>query len=434
MSQTPKASTKSSIALRIVSSPGPINRLRAGNFGLDKLRGKRPALELYYAAGDPHSHLAAQWLRQNMDRLQLEVLIRLVGDSESLLYPEADKQRAFALEDAKQIAAAYGLSFSSDYRTPSAEQCLHAARSLMHCSNTQDFLQREASVATALFHGDNNAIKPAADSQTTQQHLAHNSQRRARLGHYLPGMWQLQGRWYWGVDRMHHLHTHLQQLDALQGDQPLITLDPTQATLPARQADETLEFYFSFRSPYSYLAAVALQQQRDELPVPLRIRPVLPMAMRGLKVPSRKRLYIARDVKREADALGIAFGRIADPLGDGALRCLTAVTLARDTKQTLDFLVSASRTVWSQGIDVARDDGLRYACEQAGLDWPAVTQKLAQGFDLDAAEQNRQALFDAGLWGVPSYRCGALTTWGRDRWWLMQEYLRRPPAAGVPKA
>ena len=95
----------------------------------------------------------------------------------------------------------------------------------------------------------------------------------------------------------------------------------------------------------------------------------------------------------------------------------------------MQFLLAASRAVWSQGLDVASDAGLMKVCQQAGLDWRAVSRQLQQGYELSAAEANRQALLQAGLWGVPSFHCGELLTWGRDRWWLVQEYLRRGQAA-----
>ena len=58
-------------------------------------------------------------------------------------------------------------------------------------------------------------------------------------------------------------------------------------------------------------------------------------------------------------------------------------------------------------LDVRRDDVLRSVFERCGLDWSAAQRKLAQGIDTRAAEANREALFAAGLWGVPSFRRGA---------------------------
>ena len=425
MTNPPKASPRSHITARIVAGPGPIARFKARRYGLDTLLRRPPALELYYEAGDPHSHLAAQLLPRLLPRLKVPVQVRVVGTPEPVLYPEADKQRAFALEDARRIAPAWGLQFAAEPVLPAAAASLLAARRLLACTDTATFLEREAELAPALFAG--RAIESGAqalDATEARAALAANVQRRAALGHYLPGMWQFDGDWFWGIDRLDALAGALRRRDALDGDAPLLDFDPAAARLPTVPIDTpVVEFFYSFRSPYSYLAAEQVAQA--DWPAPLSIRPVLPMAMRGMKIPRRKGLYIARDVKREADRLGLPFGRIADPLGAGAERCLSLFPLAPDTAAQLAFLLSASRGVWSEGIDVATDAGLRFVWERAGLDWPPAAAKLARGMDLDYAEQNRQALFTAGAWGVPSFRYGDFMTWGRDRIWMLEEVFRR---------
>ena len=46
-------------------------------------------------------------------------------------------------------------------------------------------------------------------------------------------------------------------------------------------------------------------------------------------------------------------------------------------------------------------------------------------------EQNRQALYDAGLWGLPSFRLldeqgeQLLALWGQDRLWLFAREIQR---------
>ena len=423
----PQPSIRSRIVERVVSAPGTMNRLRARRGGLDYLLGRPPQLELYYEPGDPHSHLAAQLLPTLAQRLRIPLCIRLVGESDPAVYPEQQKQREFALQDATRIAPAYGLSFPDAAQRPSAEAIMQGARALLATGSLDEFMSAESQVAAQLFQGETPQPKANAPSLSeVQAELSRNHKRRAALGNYLPAVWQLNGQWYWSIGRLDHLEMDLRHGGWLEGDEALTSFDPGQAALPDLPLDTLeLEFFYSFRSPYSYLAAEALLALQDNLPVPLRIRPVLPMAMRGMKIPPYKGLYIARDTYREAEKRNIPFGRIADPLGVATERCLSLFNLLDDTKQQLAFIVSNSRAVWSEGIDVADDDGLRYVWERAGLDWAAAQAKLAQGMDLELAEINRQALFDAGLWGVPSFRLGSFASWGNDRIWMLQEIFRR---------
>lgn len=423
MTQPPAPSAKSFIAQRIANSRGPVNRLRARRFGLDLALRRSPALELYYEAGDPHSHLCAQLLPVLAQRLKTPLRVFVVPPPTPGSYPEAARQRDFALIDAKRIAPAFGLQFDHQARLPDADQAHRAALQLTSIQDPIHFAQTETDLATALF-GDAD-LTVAESSSANELKLQGNARRRQRLGHYLPAMWQFNGEWFWGLDRLDILEQRLREKNLLEGRQPLAEFNAAHARLPMLVPGQALEFFFSFRSPYSYLAALDMQRLLPKLSVNLEIRPVLPMAMRGLPVPLDKRLYIVRDVKRRADQLGYAFGRIADPIGAGAERCLNIFPLARTTRQQLDYLVAAGTAIWSQGIDVASDSGLGYVAEGAGMDRAAVEAKLADGPDLDYAEQNRKALFEAGLWGVPSFRIGSFATWGQDRLWMIEELLRR---------
>ena len=100
------------------------------------------------------------------------------------------------------------------------------------------------------------------------------------------------------------------------------------------------------------------------------------MAMRGQAVPRAKRLHTLRDVDREAARLGLPFGRIHDPIGAGAERCLLVAEHAVDVGRERAFVLEASRGIWAEAVDVAGDPGLRRVCEEAGLRWEACAAAL----------------------------------------------------------
>src|SRR3546814_8951657 len=100
------------------------------------------------------------------------------------------------------------------------------------------------------------------------------------------------------------------------------------------------------------------------------------MVMRGLPVPRIKRLYIVRDVQRCADALGIAFGRIHDPVGDGVLRLLTVYPHDADADTQLRYCALAAQAVWADGLDACRDEVVRSVIERCGLRSEEHTSEL----------------------------------------------------------
>ena len=429
----PRPAPKALVAERLASHRDPLSRLRARGFGGDVVRRRPPALELYYEPGDPHSHLCAQLLPMLAERIDAPIEVRLVGESAPEDYPERGRQRAYAIADAARIAPARGLAFPAGAQVPDPAARAWAASelaALAAASDLQAFVQREREVAAALFAATPGA-GPAAAPGGVAELLDENARRRQQLGHNLPGMWQFDGDWFWGVDRLGHLEARLRDRQLLDGDEPLGRLDPALAVLPSFDGPlPRLEFFYSFRSPYSYLAALEMQRFQAEWPTGVDVRPVLPMAMRNISVPRVKRMYTVRDVKREATALGVEFGKIADPLGDGARRCLQVFPLAAGSEQQLAFLASASQGVFAEGIDVATDDGLRFVVERAGMSWGDAEQSIEAGaLEPEYAERNRLDLLQSGLWGVPCYRVGAFGAWGQDRFWMLREILRRHASA-----
>jgi 2-hydroxychromene-2-carboxylate isomerase len=437
---TPRPLPKALVVERIASHRDPLGVLRARRFGADLVRRRPPVLELYYEPGDPHSHLCAQLLPGLLKRVRAPVEVVLVGQAGPEDYPEAERQRAYAIKDATRIAPAHGLTFPADAVIAGAAARRWGASELARAADAREFARLEPEIAEALFaDGGGAAAGSAADpgdppGPELDGLLEANARRRQRLGHNLPGVWQFDGDWFWGVDRLHHLEARLRRHRLLDGSEPLDQLRPEAAELPSFAAElPTLEFFYSFRSPYSYLAAVELERFHASWPGSLEIRPVLPMAMRNITVPRVKRMYTVRDVKREARRLGTPFGRIADPLGDGARRLLEVFPLAEGTEAQLRLLLSAARAVWSEGVDVATDDGLRYVVERAALGWRDARERIAaSSAEPEYAERNRAELLAAGLWGVPCYRIGEFTAWGQDRFWMLREIARRH-AAGPAK-
>jgi 2-hydroxychromene-2-carboxylate isomerase len=226
------------------------------------------------------------------------------------------------------------------------------------------------------------------------------------------------GDWYWGIDRLHFLEERLQR-EGLQGTLGLVRGPvPSLARAIADAAGATLriEAFVSFRSPYSYLAVAQLIELRERHGVDVVLRPILPMVMRGLPVLRAKKIYIAQDAKREADRLGIPFGRVYDPLGKGIGHCLALYfNCAVRRGLELELARSVMQGIWSEGRDVANIPELVSLAGRVGVEEAEVRAALEDGSWKDRAEENREALTDLGLWGVPSFRIGAYQTWGQDR-------------------
>ena len=148
------------------------------------------------------------------------------------------------------------------------------------------------------------------------------------------------------------------------------------------------------------------------------------MVMRGLPVPWPKRLYILRDTKREADRLGIPFGKVVDPVGkpveDGLALLHAAITQGKGSALLEAFLEG----VFANGVDAGSAFGLEGIGVRAGLTARDMAAALKDDSWRAVAEANRADMLARGIWGVPSFRVNDLPVlWGQDRLWMLEEDL-----------
>lgn len=291
-----------------------------------------------------------------------------------------------------------------------------------------NWLETSIATLTALWSG---STLPAGPSIDPTPAIAAGNAQRETIGHYLGGVLHYGGECYWGIDRLHYLESRLTALglnhdgigSALLYPPPPDSAGPVGIERATAQPHE-LHYYLSFRSPYTYIAAQRAQALAQLHGADLKLRFVLPMAMRSLPVPRTKRRYITLDAAREARRLAIPFGKIADPVGSPVERGYSLLPWAREQGRGIDYVIAFLRGVWSMGIDAGSDTGMKRIVTMAGLDWKAAKPLIGNDDWRAEAEANRAEMVSLGLWGVPSFRVGDTAVWGQDRLWVMDAALR----------
>lgn len=388
-------------------------------------------IDYFHQADDPYSHLVAQLIGPLRRRYGVEVRAWLVPPPDDAAAPERARLIAYARRDAVRLAAEYGLSFPAAPVAPSAAAVARAQQALTAALDAEDFAERAVAIGGALWRDDRDALArlPAMSADAAAAALAEGAAARTRLGHYLGAMLHRDGTWYWGVDRLNHLEDALARdgRDSTPHEPPLAPYrDMRLGLVPTDARSAEIEMWFSFRSPYSWIAFPRARRLARHYGATLTLRPILPMVMRGLPVPPIKSLYIVRDTKREADRADLPFGPISDPVGPGAERALAVMNHAVRLGRGEDFAESALRAAWADGVALADDAGLHAAATRAALTEAQVAAALADESWREVAEANRAALFDAGLWGAPTYRVnGGPAHWGQDRLWALEQDLVR---------
>jgi len=211
----------------------------------------------------------------------------------------------------------------------------------------------------------------------------------------------------------------------------------------------TVEFFFdlfwSFRSPYCYLALDRILDMHRNLSVGVNVRPIYPIAVRKpdffKNTNPLYRPYHTQDSHRVAEFLGIPFKRPnPDPIQmdmqtsaiapeQPYVRRITRLGMAATMDgRGLEFLDHVSRSLWDGSVENWYEcDHLAKAMTQAGLDPEKLERDIVaepQKYD-DALEENALAHEASGHWGVPVMVFDAEPFYGQDRLDLLLWRMRQ---------
>lgn len=192
--------------------------------------------------------------------------------------------------------------------------------------------------------------------------------------------------------------------------------------------DGSIRFYFSFRSPYAWIAAERLESELGDLGVPVERIPIFPTPELFPNDPSAtpsKIAYLLQDVPRLARERGLKVRFPAASDTDWALP--HAAFLGADSRGGGQrFMVEVFRKRFCEGLDVGLDEVVADAAEQAGLDRQAILEAghseplralVAGGWRL-AMERDR-------IFGVPSFVYAGRLYWGQDRMHFLRSAVSR---------
>ncbi|TXS95858.1 2-hydroxychromene-2-carboxylate isomerase [Parahaliea maris] len=210
-----------------------------------------------------------------------------------------------------------------------------------------------------------------------------------------------------------------------------------------------IDLYWSFRSPYSYLATPRLVALTREYEVDINVKIVAPLAVRDPQFFERSDprwiRYTLMDVVRLAEMLDIPLGmpnpdpivqdmetRKIAPEQPHIFRLLRLGAVAAEQGRGLAFIDEVSRLIWSGTPQWNEGDHLSGAVSRAGLDLEALEAEVARDPGrLDAlVEQNKAEQAAAGHWGVPLMVFEGDPFFGQDRidclvWRMQQRGLQR---------
>ena len=197
----------------------------------------------------------------------------------------------------------------------------------------------------------------------------------------------------------------------------------------------SVDLFFSFRSPYSYLALAKTLKLVADYKAKVILRPVYPLAVRvpGFFKRTNPQFarYVVLDSSRVAkhDNIPFRFPRPDPIVQDMAtlevaehqphIHRLTRLGAAAQLEgRSLEFTDAISRVLWDGTVKGWNEgDHLARAANAAGFDLPAMDAAIAADPDRYEAiiKGNETAHAESGHWGVPTFVFENEPFFGQDR-------------------
>jgi len=195
----------------------------------------------------------------------------------------------------------------------------------------------------------------------------------------------------------------------------------------------TVDLFWSFRSPYSYLSTPEALEIPKRFMVGLRFRPVLPLAVRqpGFFNPEnlKRARYILIDWPRRAEMLGLPH---AWPSPDPIVQDLQTFEIADEQPYIyrltylgveaqrrgsgVSLAAEVSRLIFGGTRDWHLGNHLKKAANRAGLDLDDMESAIENPQSHhDEVEANQADLEKSGHWGVPTFVFNDEPFFGQDR-------------------
>jgi len=212
----------------------------------------------------------------------------------------------------------------------------------------------------------------------------------------------------------------------------------------------SIDVFWSFRSPWSYLATPRLLEWSKQYQLNVVFRPVYPLAIRTPEFFDQVHplwfSYFMTDVRRVAEFLNLPFAwprpdpviqevhdgrRVTAPNQPYIYRLTRLGALASELGRGIEFANEVSRLIWGGTVNWDQGDHMALAVQRAGLDFKEMDATIVADVDrLEAIIAANQSDHEkAGHWGVPTIAFRGEPFFGQDRldvllWRLKQNGLR----------
>ena len=395
----------------------------------------RPHEVLYFhKVDDPYSHLTIQCLEQLKSSYEITLKFILVGEENLDAVHEPSLYNIYCLQDVKRIAPFYNIDFQADEYP--AKELVDKANSILTAIQQEDLIEISTKISSALWQGDAAALDALSSSYfatkaEVKENLIQGNKIRDEKGYYFGSAFYYEKELYWGVDRLPHLEERLADLGAKKPheNQNICSLE---LNAPKDfKSDQKLNLYYypSLNSPYTFVSTKRVRQMREDYPVNLITKPVLPMLMRMMTIPGFKAKYIISDAAREGRRHNHEMKSIYSPIGKPARKSYSLFPIIDEAGKGFEYIEALLKASFQDGINIGDESFLQNVVTDLGLDWQVIKKDLNTKRWKKILNDNVEDMYAGNCWGVPSFKItdqdggNPFYVWGQDRMWLLKEEI-----------
>ena len=189
----------------------------------------------------------------------------------------------------------------------------------------------------------------------------------------------------------------------------------------ARGERPTVEFFFDYGSPFSYLADTQLPGIAARTGAAIVHRPMLLGAVlkatgnaSPMAVPAKGR-YMGRDLERWAKRYGVAFERNLFAFLGNTLRLMRGAVASQKLGVFGRYHPAVFSAAWGNPSDLGNEEVFRSLLERAGIDVGAFLRAIDEQSTKDELRRATELAVERGVFGAPTFFVGDEMFWGNDR-------------------
>ena len=397
----------------------------------------RPHEVLYFhKVDDPYSHLTIQYIEKLKSSFDIILTPVLVGEEDPKSIHEPSLYSVYCLEDAKRIAPFYGIELSAD--SYPKNDLIDKANSILSVVEDKDFSEVGSIVSDALWHENETVLNELAEKYNATEDVVKTkielgNKLRNDKGYYFGSAFYYEKELYWSVDRIHHLEDRLTELGIKKEliNEPICAPEITAPSILRSDRSVQLSYYPSLNSPYTYVSAKRVRELREDYPINLITKPVLPMLMRNMTIPAFKGKYIISDAAREGRKNDYAMGKIYSPIGKPARRAYSLFPIVDEAGKGFEYIDDLLYASFHEGINIGEEDYLKSLIDKLELNWSEIKRSLGTKQWKKVLDDNLKDMYEGNCWGVPSFKItdsdgsNPYYVWGQDRMWLLKEEINK---------